>query len=151
MSYECQLKYLKSDKGKKAMKQYHKSEKGKVARAKAMRKMKLKQRYNITLEDFEKMKKEQNGVCRICSKPELSIKRGMPAELCVDHNHTTNKVRGLLCTSCNFMLGYGKEDISILQKGIEYIKEHSDYGLLDTVPFKEKPTKPTADCITPHI
>lgn len=39
----------------------------------------------------------------------------------VDHDHETGKVRGLLCNSCNVMLGHSKDDVAILQKGIEYL------------------------------
>jgi len=123
--------YSVSPKGKKALKKYHKSEKGKVARAKAMRTMLLKRRYNITVDDYDKMKQSQNNLCYICGKSETHNNvNGVVRQLSIDHNHITNKVRKLLCHRCNAMIGNCCEDTSILQKGIEYIKEHSDYGLL---------------------
>lgn len=61
----------------------------------------LKNRFNITPEQYQMMLDKQNGVCAICQHPNVpNTKR-----LSVDHDHVTLKVRGLLCTSCNTSLG----------------------------------------------
>lgn len=60
----------------------------------------LRSRYGITVADYDAMLSAQNGLCAICDQPSTNGKR-----LHVDHNHETGKVRGLLCTSCNFRLG----------------------------------------------
>ena len=67
----------------------------------------LKWMYGIGIEDYKKMLNEQNGVCAICKKTEPIIvkKTGLPKSLAVDHCHTTNKIRGLLCACCNTVLG----------------------------------------------
>ena len=44
----------------------------------------------------------------------------------VDHNHTTKKVRGLLCNNCNAALGFAKENVATLELLIKYIKEHNE-------------------------
>ena len=79
----------------------------------------MKKKYGIGWKEYERMLDEQNGVCKICSKPETSknIKR-----LSIDHNHTTGKVRGLLCRKCNSAIGYFNDNITYLQKAIEYVK-----------------------------
>jgi len=41
----------------------------------------------------------------------------------VDHCHTSNKIRGLLCTNCNTSLGGFKESVSNLENAVKYIKE----------------------------
>ena len=41
--------------------------------------------------------KKQNGKCAICRKPQTAFKR----RLCLDHNHKTGQLRGLLCFYCN--------------------------------------------------
>ena len=80
---------------------------------------KLKTQFGITSDDWEAMFQAQKGCCGICGK--LSAKR----RLCVDHCHRTNKVRGLLCNSCNRGLGYLGDDIERLQKSITYLQKHS--------------------------
>lgn len=60
-------------------------------------------RYGITIADYERMLKEQDGKCRICSATEAG-KVGQ--HFAVDHCHTTGRVRGLLCIKCNSRLGW---------------------------------------------
>jgi hypothetical protein len=64
------------------------------------RKKHFKRAYGITVEDYETMLANQNGVCKICNRPCKSGK-----SLAVDHCHETGKVRGLLCAKCNTNLG----------------------------------------------
>ena len=75
-------------------------------------------KYGITWQDYLTMLAEQNGVCKICRQP--SSNRFM---LSVDHNHSTGKVRGLLCASCNFALGNMKDNPALLRKAAEYLEE----------------------------
>lgn len=59
----------------------------------------LGDRYGITLIDYDNMLLEQNGGCKICGRHPKKYR------LSIDHDHKTNKVRGLLCVSCNRALG----------------------------------------------
>ena len=77
----------------------------------------LKKKYNLSVEQYEQMCKDHNHVCAICNKPEPR-KNG---RLCVDHNHKTDKVRGLLCSKCNAGLGLFKDNPKLLLKAIEYL------------------------------
>lgn len=62
----------------------------------------LQRRYGITLEDYEQMLKAQEGVCKICLERESALSsKGDVRRLCVDHDHQTGRVRGLLCVRCN--------------------------------------------------
>lgn len=54
---------------------------------------------------YDKLFKEQGGVCGICRKPEGETNRGVLKVLQVDHNHNTGRVRGLLCGRCNRTVG----------------------------------------------
>ena len=81
------------------------------------RKTKLKKDYNLTLEQYDLMLKEQNGVCYICNNPPTK------KLLAVDHCHNTNKIRKLLCTNCNTALGLFKDNIEVLQKAVKYLKD----------------------------
>lgn len=59
-------------------------------------------RYGITLKDYNRILKNQNGKCALC----LEKPRGRRTKyLAVDHDHKTNRVRGLLCLPCNTKLG----------------------------------------------
>jgi hypothetical protein len=81
----------------------------------------LKRTYGLTLEQYDEMFESQNGVCAICGGVNINGKR-----LCVDHNHKTNKVRGLLCHSCNFFIGNSKESIIILRSAINYLGDDNE-------------------------
>ena len=86
---------------------------------------KLRHDYNIDKDEWYWMLKEQNYQCPIC-KEELKERekgRGKKSEICVDHDHKTMRVRGLLCVQCNFLIGHAKEDVSILNSAIIYVKE----------------------------
>ena len=41
--------------------------------------------------------------------------------LCIDHNHVTGKVRGILCKSCNLLIGNAKDNVDILKSAIVYL------------------------------
>ena len=77
----------------------------------------LKKRYNLTLEEYDDLLDKQGGVCYIC----LGINKD-GRRLAVDHNHLSGKVRKLLCMSCNLIIGHSKENIGILLKIVDYLK-----------------------------
>ena len=77
----------------------------------------LIRKYGITIEDYEKMLMAQHGKCKICGAKEPDNKR-----LDVDHDHKTGFVRGLLCTSCNRMIGHSGDNPIVLKKAAEYLK-----------------------------
>lgn len=81
----------------------------------------LKNKYGITLEEFEILLAHQGEVCAICLEKD-NDKRYL--KLCVDHNHKTGKIRGLLCQNCNRALGSFKESINVLEKAIAYLKKY---------------------------
>ena len=87
-------------------------------------------RHGLTYEDYDKMYLAQNGICAICSKIETAKDRyGNPRRLNVDHNHRTNKNRGLLCMKCNSAIGKLQADngTQLLQSAIKYIRSYGDY------------------------
>ena len=55
----------------------------------------------MTIKEYNKKFKKQKGCCMICGKHQDQLDR----KLCVDHNHTTGQVRGLLCSNCNLLVG----------------------------------------------
>jgi hypothetical protein len=64
--------------------------------------------------------KAQNRCCAICKTPVPNTKKGWNT----DHDHKTNKVRGVLCGRCNSILGYAGERSEILQAAIAYLEAH---------------------------
>jgi predicted HNH restriction endonuclease len=78
--------------------------------------------FNFTVEEYEEKLIEQGGTCAICNRD----KNKNGTRLCVDHDHTTGQVRGLLCHDCNTSLGKFNDDTEMLQKAIDYIKMYKN-------------------------
>lgn len=88
----------------------HKDTVNKVARRSA-----LKRLYGITPEEYDILVRKQNNKCKTCHRPDPSGRK-----LAVDHNHITGKIRGLLCCSCNRLLGRLEKN-NLLQSFMEYL------------------------------
>ncbi len=101
----------------KSVTKYHKNNKEKIS--KLQRKYKLKKRYGISLDDYNKMFKSQRGECKICKT--LNSKNKNSKKLYVDHCHITKKVRGLLCHDCNVVLGRIKDNKEWLNRALNYL------------------------------
>lgn len=84
----------------------------------------LKTTYGITPEVYDEMRHAQDYKCYICHKHETDISNSGITALNVDHCHETGAIRKLLCMSCNIALGKVNDSIEILQRCIDYIKEH---------------------------
>ena len=87
----------------------------------------LKLRFNLTLEDYNLMFDAQGGVCKICGQIETAKKNKNKNDevrmLCVDHDHNTGEVRGLLCNKCNVALGHYEATKDRAQQFEKYINE----------------------------
>jgi hypothetical protein len=75
--------------------------------------------YGLTIEAYNRLVAKQEGRCLIC--------HGTPkvySRLMVDHDHKTDKVRGLLCETCNLLLGYAHADDGpeLLLSALEYLE-----------------------------
>lgn len=82
-----------------------------------------KRYYGMTLEKYNSMLAQQGGLCAnpACRKPETVSLRGREPRLSVDHSHTTNQVRGLLCRACNIICGVAKDRPELLLGAAEYL------------------------------
>lgn len=76
----------------------------------------LRKNYGLTLSEYSGMAQAQRGLCAICSRRAKC--------LCVDHNHSTGKVRALLCKKCNFAVGLLDDSSDLAIKVSEYLKKH---------------------------
>jgi hypothetical protein len=93
----------------------------------------VKERYNMTIEELQSFVDNylaENGpVCAIC-KIEADVigkvKEPGKRRLVVDHDHTTGKLRSMLCDFCNTALGKMQENEIILQAAIDYLKTHKN-------------------------
>ena len=74
----------------------------------------LRRHYGLTLEEYDQMLLDQNGVCAICFEP------GYP--LNVDHDHSTGTVRGLLCIPCNQGVGHFRDNTKFLLNAVSYLE-----------------------------
>lgn len=78
--------------------------------------------YGITEKEKERLKEKQNYKCAICGGEGFIMnKTGTKEKLVVDHDHSTGKIRGMLCHNCNRALGLFKDNIDVLQQAIEYL------------------------------
>jgi glycerol-3-phosphate dehydrogenase len=118
------------EKHKEKLKEYHKNYfiKNKDKIISQSTNARLKREYGIDSEEYKSILEKQKGCCAICGTNECSVKRVFS----VDHNHTTKKVRGILCHNCNVLLGNAKENISILENAITYLKEDNKWNSSET-------------------
>lgn len=96
---------------------YYKNKEKKKKNKQSARKF-LYRRYKITEEEFNNLLEKQNYVCAICKEKCVTFKN-----LCIDHDHKTGKVRGLLCLRCNKGLGDFRDNIDLLKNAIIYLKK----------------------------
>jgi len=84
------------------------------------KKIDLRRYHNITVEQYDEQLNKQDGKCAICHRPQEDFKK----RFCVDHDHVTNKIRGILCDNCNLILGHANDDTNILSGAIQYIEKY---------------------------
>ena len=99
----CRNKYFKEH--REANKEEHKCKR-------------LQRTYGVTLKEYNELI-EDAGECEICGKDN---------PLVYDHNHTTGKFRGVLCSLCNSALGHFKDSKANLVKAFKYLDERGSYG-----------------------
>lgn len=76
----------------------------------------LRQKYKISLADYQRLYKAQEGKCSICKTAHDT--------LFVDHCHTSGAVRELLCNHCNTALGFLRDNPDAATSAAEYLKRH---------------------------
>jgi hypothetical protein len=85
----------------------------------------LKNKFNLTIEEYNQLIQLQNNKCKICSAIlNIDINRdNWNEKACIDHNHQTGKIRGILCSNCNHGIGFFKDNIDLLIKAQKYLEE----------------------------
>lgn len=107
-SYKCKSCYNATRKRKKYPYRYE-------------REHSLKRSYGLSVAAFNAILVKQNHCCAICKKHESQASKGT---LFVDHCHTTGKIRGLLCNTCNTGIGLMKDSCQLLINAIEYLSKN---------------------------
>lgn len=77
--------------------------------------------------------REQEGKCKICGREEWKQRNGRTMNLCIDHCHDTEKLRGLLCHQCNSAIGFLNDDPALVAKALGYLLTHTPEGIPDAL------------------
>lgn len=91
----------------------------------------LKSETGIKQEEYLKILELQDNKCAICKIETKNLVKN----LSVDHCHTSNIIRGLLCTKCNIGLGYFNDNVEFLSSAIHYLNNNYNYM---NIKYKEK-------------
>jgi hypothetical protein len=77
----------------------------------------LKRNFGVTLAERDALIQAQGGKCTLCERVFNPLDRA-----CIDHDHITGRMRGIICTSCNKALGLFKDSIPALTKALAYLQ-----------------------------
>ncbi len=80
----------------------------------------MKDKYNISEDEYSEMLARQDGKCAVCGK-KFDLEHKYARSIHIDHSHKTGKFRGLLCSDCNLGLGRFKDDPKLLATAIAYL------------------------------
>lgn len=80
--------------------------------------------YGLTPGGYANLLKIQGGRCAICRRANGRTKR-----LAVDHRHSDNLVRGVLCGPCNQMIGYAHDDPEVFERAAAYLRSPPAFAL----------------------
>ena len=75
----------------------------------------LRLKYGVTVQNYNALYEKQKGCCAICNLPHPLLQ--------IDHCHTTNHIRGLLCGNCNRGLGMFRDSVVRLQRAFNYLNQ----------------------------
>ena len=81
-------------------------------------------RRGATEELYNELYEVQQGCCAVCNEPEEKF-----SWLCIDHDHSTGRIRGLLCPNCNRGIGLLQDSSVLLEKAAKYIAEAKEKEL----------------------
>jgi hypothetical protein len=82
--------------------------------------------HGLTSESLDRLSQSQKGRCAVCGTKDPGYGRGT---LCIDHDHVTGQVRGLLCNTCNRAIGLLKDDPEVIAAAARYVQKHRQMAL----------------------
>ena len=95
--------------------------------------LRVERKFGVNYAQYKAILEAQGGCC---ANPGCrSVVPGAPGRkrFYIDHCHTTGKIRGLLCHSCNLALGHIQDKVEKLEGLITYLKDETiDWGSIQT-------------------
>ena len=88
-----------------------------------VRERNIRNTYSISLDELRELMDKQKGCCDICG--DSLAHPDSVNSYSIDHNHSSGKVRGLLCCHCNSAIGYVREDEKIIENLVKYLRKHN--------------------------
>lgn len=82
---------------------------------------KYKNKFGLTIEDFKILLCRQGNKCAICNRDHQYYKK-----FCIDHDHETGMIRGILCWNCNVGLGHFKDSTENLKGALRYLSKNKN-------------------------
>ena len=79
-------------------------------------------RLGMTVKQYNALLRKQNFQCGICKTFDPGKNQFGNIRFAIDHDHKTGRIRGLLCQSCNHLLGKAHDSVELLQSAIEYLQ-----------------------------
>ena len=108
----------------KACESKRQSERYKEQGGSVQREYHLQNKYGLSLHEYDQKLASQGGLCAVC----LTDNPGSRGRFCVDHNHQTGEVRGLLCATCNQGIGLLQDNPATLTRAATYLEDRGYYG-----------------------
>ena len=116
---ESRKDYFKKHYNAEKSRKYYINNKEKISKRNRINK--LKNKYSLTQEEYRNIIEDQKTKCAICGKKFNTT----VDKICIDHDHNTGKIRGLLCHKCNVGLGMFEDNFKLLIKALNYLKERN--------------------------
>jgi hypothetical protein len=91
--------------------------------ASVLRNSALKRNFGINSKEYQCLLEAQGGGCAICG--DTVVGGGSRKNLCVDHDHASGRVRGLLCNNCNLGIAFFRDMPAALRKAAVYVSRVS--------------------------
>lgn len=128
--YECAATYMRGW-YKRNIERVKQAKKSQPSRSYSDRREKRLRKYGISSAEYDAMLIVQGGACSICSSTDPKHWSG---RFMVDHCHSTRKVRGLLCATCNTGLGLFSDDSSLLTRAVAYLESNQLISVMEPNP-----------------
>lgn len=85
---------------------------------KRARKAHYKKQYGLTIEEYDTMMRKSGLKCKLCRLPFSAVRKKA-----MDHCHKTEKVRGVICRSCNAAMGLARDNPKTLLRMVAWLSK----------------------------